>query len=94
YYVAEGFSLQAGPQIGFLLSATDEFEGEEEDIKDFLKGTDFGVNFGLGYELDNGLNFAARYNVGLSDNLDTTEFESEGAEYKNSVIQISVGWFF
>ena len=94
YYVADGFSLQAGPQIGFLLSATDEYEGEEDDIKEFLKGTDFGVNFGLGYELENGLNFAARYNLGLTDNLDTTEFESAGAEYKNSVIQISIGWFF
>lgn len=93
-YVADGFFFQAGPQVGFLLSATDEYEGEEDDIKDFLKGTDFGINFGLGYKLDSGLNFGARYNLGLSDNLDTTEFESEGAEYKNSVIQISVGWFF
>ena len=94
FYVAEGFSLQAGPQIGFLLSAKDDFEGEEEDIKDFLKGTDFGVNLGIGYELESGLNFTARYNLGLSDNLDVDGFESEGAEYKNSVIQISVGWFF
>ncbi len=94
YYVADGFSIQAGPQIGFLLSAKDEYEGEDIDIKDFVKGTDFGVNLGLGYELENGLNFAARYNLGLSNNLEDEGFESEGAEYKNSVIQISVGWFF
>jgi len=94
YFVAEGFSIEAGPQIGFLRSAKDEYEDDEEDIKEYLKGTDFGVNFGLGYKLENGLNFAARYNIGLSDNLDTDEFEAEGAEYKNSVIQLSIGYFF
>ncbi len=59
-----------------------------------MKGTDFGVNLGLGYKMENGLNFGARYNLGLSDNLDVDDFEAEGAEYKNSVIQISVGYFF
>ncbi|MBT8320370.1 MAG: PorT family protein [Eudoraea sp.] len=95
-YVADGFFFQAGPQVGFLLSATDEYDDEEDDIKDFLKGTDFGFNLGLGYKLDSGLQFDARYNIGLSDNLDvgSSEFEGEGAEYKNSVIQISIGWFF
>ena len=94
YYVVEGFSIEAGPQIGFLLSATDEYDNEEDDIKEFLKGTDFGVNLGVGYKLENGLNFGARYNLGLSDNLDVDDFETDGAEYKNSVIQISVGYFF
>jgi opacity protein-like surface antigen len=94
YYVADGFSLEAGPQIGLLVSATDEYEDEEDDIKDFLKSTDFGINFGLGYKLESGLNFTARYNIGLSDNLDADDFETDGAEYKNSVIQFSVGYFF
>lgn len=94
YYVAEGLSIEAGPQIGFLLSATDEYEDEEDDIDEFLKSTDFGLNLGLGYKLDSGLFFNARYNLGLSDNLDVDDFETDGAEYKNSVIQISVGYFF
>lgn len=96
YYVADGLSIEAGPQVGFLLSAKDEYEDEEDDIKDFLKSTDFGVNFGLGYKLDNGLFFSARYNLGLTDNLDVdeSEFETDGAEYKNSVIQIGIGYFF
>jgi len=94
YYVADGFSLEAGPQIGLLVSTTDEYEDEEDDIKDFLKSTDFGINFGLGYKLESGLNFTARYNIGLSDNLDADDFETDGAEYKNSVIQFSVGYFF
>jgi hypothetical protein len=96
YYVTNGLSLEAGPQIGFLLSAKDEYEDGEDDIKDFLKSTDFGVNFGLGYKLDSGLFFSARYNLGLTDNLDVdeSEFETDGAEYKNSVIQIGIGYFF
>ena len=95
YYVAEGFSLEAGPQIGLLLSAKDVEEGEEDfDLKDFVKSTDFGVNLGLGYKMESGLNFSARYNLGFSDNLDVDDFESDGAEYKNSVIQVSVGYFF
>jgi Outer membrane protein beta-barrel domain len=94
YYVTEGLSIEAGPQIGFLLSATDEYDDEEDDIDEFLKSTDFGLNLGLGYKLDSGLFFNARYNLGLSDNLDADGFETDGAEYKNSVIQISVGYFF
>ena len=93
-YVGEGgFSVEAGPQIGLLLSAKDKGEGYEEDIKDQVKGTDFGVNFGLGYKLENGLNFGARYNLGLTDVNDSETLDS-GSEYKNSVIQVSVGYFF
>lgn len=97
YYVAEGFSLEAGPQVGLLLSAKDEYEypGEsgEDDIKDYVKGIDFGVNFGLGYKLEGGLNFGARYNLGLSDANDNTE-ELGDTTLKNGVFQFSVGYFF
>ena len=103
YYVAEGFSIEAGPQVGFLLSAKEEydytetFEGvtesgsEEEDIDD-ASAIDFGVNLGLGYKMESGLNFTARYNLGLSN-----MYDGEGSDdYKNqnSVIQVSVGYFF
>jgi len=95
YYVAEGFSLEAGPQIGFLLSAKVEYdfagESGEVDIKDDVKGIDFGVNFGFGYKFDGGLNLGARYNLGLSDANDDPDFDDT---YKNSVIQVSVGYFF
>lgn len=103
YYVSEGFSLEVGPQIGLLLSATDEYESdfiaqksevalkaEEMDIKEYIKGIDFGVNIGVGYKLPGGLNFGARYNLGLSDVND----EYEDGEYKNGVIQAYVGFFF
>lgn len=93
YYVAEGFSIEAGPQVGFLISAKDKYESVEEDIKDDLKGIDFGVNFGIGYKLENGFNLGARYNLGLIDVNDNPDYLGDSS-YKNSVIQISVGYFF
>lgn len=93
YYVAKGLSLEAGPQIGFLLSA----KAESVDTKKLYKNVDLGVNFGLGYKLDNGLNFEARYNLGLSDvnngnaNLD---IGVNGFKNQNGVFQISIGYFF
>ena len=97
YYVAEGFSLEAGPNVAFLLSAKDEYndfgDTGEDDIKDDLKGIDFGVNFGLGYKLEGGLNFGARYNLGLSDANDNIE-EIGDYHLKIRSFQFFVGYFF
>lgn len=94
YYVAEGLSVQAGPQIGLLISAKAKVAGEgEDDIKDLMKKTDFGLNFGLGYKLDNGLNFDARYNLGLSKIFKKDYYLGDIKAY-NSVIQISIGYLF
>ena len=104
YYIAEGLSIEAGPQLGVLVSAETELElsgsadgqtvsiTEENDISDEISSIDLGVNFGLGYKLDNGLNFAARYNLGLSN---VNDFEgSDDFKNQNSVIQFSVGYSF
>ncbi|NND80281.1 MAG: PorT family protein, partial [Maribacter sp.] len=93
FYVAEGFSLEAGPQVGFLLSAKDVYDGGEDDWSDITKGIDFGLNFGIGYKLQSGLNFGARYNLGLSDLNDDPDSQADSA-FKNSVIQAYVGFFF
>ena len=87
YYVTKGFSLEAGPQAGFLLSA----KNEKTNVKDSFNTFDFGVNFGLGYKLENGLNFGVRYNLGLTDinNVDNSSFKN-----KNRAFQVSVGYFF
>lgn len=87
YYVTKGLSLEAGPQLGFLLAA----KNEKTDVKDAFKSFDLGVNFGLGYKLENGINFGARYNLGLTNinNLDNSSIKN-----RNGVLQISVGYFF
>ncbi len=87
YYVTKQLSLEAGPQIGYLLST----KGGSVDFKEFLKAADFGVGFGVGYKLDNGLNFSARYNLGLT-NINNVEGVLE--KNRNGVAQLSIGYFF
>ncbi|WP_299256371.1 porin family protein [uncultured Aquimarina sp.] len=86
YYMTKGLSLEAGPQIGFLLST----KGGTNTNKDLFKTTDFGVNFGLGYKLDNGLYFSARYNLGLTD---INNIDGISDKNKNGVFQLSIGYF-
>ncbi|MFV8343074.1 porin family protein [Flavobacterium sp. XS2P39] len=88
YYVADSFSLEIGPQVGFLVSA----EEVGVDIKDDVKSTDFGLNFGAGYDVTPNLIIGVRYNLGLNrwqEALFPGEPESE-----NSVFQISLGYRF
>lgn len=87
YYLTKGFSLEAGPQIGFLLSA----KREDINVKDNFKAVDFGVNFGLGYKLNNGLNFGVRYNLGLSN---INNIQGSSSTLRNGVVQASIGYFF
>ncbi|PQJ21734.1 porin family protein [Tenacibaculum sp. SG-28] len=94
YYVTEALSLEAGPQIGFLVDSKVKAAGETVDAEDLLgdlSTIDFGLNFGFGYKLDSGLNFSARYNLGLSNISDDSNSD---AEVKNSVFQFSIGYFF
>ncbi|MFV8327187.1 porin family protein [Flavobacterium sp. ZS1P14] len=88
YYVADAFSLELGPQIGFLVSA----EEDGVDIKSDVKSIDFGINFGASYDVTENFMLGARYNLGVTrwqDQLFPGESES-----KNSVFQISVGYKF
>lgn len=86
YYVAEGFNIQAGPQLGILIDA----ENDTDDLKTF----NFALSFGAGYELPNGLFFDARYNLGLSDILDADEAEAIGLEMKTRNFQVGLGYRF
>ena len=88
YQVADGFTLEAGPQIGFLMSSKFKVEDESEDAEG-LNDLDFGLNLGLGYRMENGLFFQGRYNIGLANVAD-----DDDVKINNSVIQFSVGYFF
>ncbi len=104
YYVTNGLSLEAGPQVGILVSSEAEYsyketsegvtvsESETVDLKNETNSLDFGFNFGLGYKMDSGLNFGARYNVGLANIVDSDDSDDE--DLKNGVIQLSVGFMF
>lgn len=91
FYVTEGFTVEAGPQIGFLVSAKDE----GNDVKGDFKSVDLGFNFGAGYDFTKKFSVNLRYTLGLSDIRD-----SEGSNYspfdgvKNSVFALSLAYKF
>ncbi|WP_430810796.1 MULTISPECIES: porin family protein [unclassified Carboxylicivirga] len=99
YYVAEGFSLQAGPQFDFLLSAKEDWdatiggmsESGEDDIKEDVTGLDFGLALGLGYEFTSGLGIDGRYIIGLSELADNPE---EGVDTKSKGFQFTLSYSF
>jgi hypothetical protein len=92
YYVADKFNVEAGPQIGVLMSAKLKGDGDSLDIKDAYKSIDFGVNCGVGYSFSENISAGLRYNLGLSNILKS--IEGETTNEKNSVIQLSVGYKF
>lgn len=90
YYLGDALSVEAGPQFGILLSAQGEDDGETFDLKDNSKSTDLGFALGLGYKLQSGLHFGARYFFGS----DINDIDEDSDKIKNRVFQISVGYFF
>tara|TARA_B110000503_G_C6977721_1_gene341901 strand:+ start:178 stop:720 length:543 start_codon:yes stop_codon:yes gene_type:complete len=87
YFVTEELSLEAGPQVGFLMSA--KYDGK--DIKDSYKSTDFGVNFGAGYNIFENINIGVRYSLGLSNIADVDGFD---VNLKNSNFSLGLGYKF
>ena len=98
YYVAEGFSLEAGPQIGFLTAAKADFTttqsgitvSGDEDVKDSFESIDFGVNFGAGYDFTKNLSAGLRYNLGLAN----IAKDSGDEKISNNVLSVSLGYKF
>ena len=86
-YADKGFSVQAGPQFGFVAGG-----GE---IKRYLKSMDIGLGFGGAYELPTGLFFDARYNVGLTDLNDFPAGSGvEGFKITQNSFHIGLGYRF
>ena len=88
YKVADSFSIEAGPQIGFLMSA----EIMSIDVKSLCNSTDFGFNLGAGYDLNETMSLGLRYTMGLTN----VEKDVAGiaSDSKNSNIQLSFGYKF
>ena len=69
----KGFFAEAGPQLGLLLSAKlkNAFPGSgaatETDTKDYMKSTNFGLGFGIGYNFNQAFGIGTRYIFGLSE---------------------------
>lgn len=89
-FAGSGFSLYAGPQVGFLLSAKVKGDGASVDIKDSFKSTDFGAVAGLEFEIPNTkLNISGRYQFGLAN---IAKDAPDGYKLKNTAATFTVGY--
>lgn len=85
YAATENLDLFAGPQAGFLVNA----EIDEADVKDEMKGVDFGGIVGAEYVSFSGFGAGLGYNFGLSS-ID----EDDNSDLKNSVINLNLIYKF
>ncbi|MGJ8685422.1 MAG: porin family protein [Nonlabens sp.] len=98
FYLGEsGFSIDAGPQIGFLVSDKLEVNGENVDDELNAETIDLSAGGGIAYKFKEGsslegFNVSARYMIGLSNVYkDNSTF---GDDVTNSNLQLSVGYKF
>lgn len=86
-----GFNVQAGPQIGCLLTRSASVGSEKFDSETLFSSKnnnlDFGFNFGLGYLLKD-WSLDCRYYLGL-----TKPFKSLDG-YRNRGFHLSIGYYF
>lgn len=92
FYVTKQFTVEAGPQLGFLVSA----KNNGNDAKDAFKSVDTGFNFGAGYNFTDNVSVNLRYTVGLAN---IGDFEVNNAQQyydspKNSVLALTLGYKF
>jgi len=91
YAFADAFGIYAGPGFGFVMAAEEEYpDGSSEDMKDFIKSTEFSLNFGAQFMATENIVLDARYNMGL-----TSIPDEEGApEVMSRTISLTVGYLF
>jgi len=89
YYLVKGFSIEGGPQFGFLISdkINTPFSREETPIPDKIKSFDLSIALGTSFEFDGGLFINMRYTHGFNNVID--EIDS-----KNTTFQIGLGYKF
>jgi hypothetical protein len=90
------FSVFAGPYAAYGIGGKWESGGESSDISfgsgdnDDMKPFDFGLNFGVGANIQNFL-ISVQYGIGLANLSPDT---SNDTEFKNKVIGISLAYLF
>jgi len=98
YATPGGFMIEAGPQPGFLIAASQDGPGDTDvDNKDGFDKFDLSIGAGLGYLSRMGLGINARYNFGLTNAREDgggNGTTNNGPEIKNQVVQIGLVYHF
>jgi hypothetical protein len=90
YMFDNGFRLQAGPQVGFLINAKNETGSTNTNIKKSTNTVDFALGMGVGYiNPKSGFGVDARYNLGLSNINDDSNVKAT-----NRGLQLGVFYLF
>ncbi len=87
YAVTNNFSLEAGPQIGLLVSS----KVSGEDVKDAFKSSDIQLLIGASLGLTDKLGAGVRYGMGIS-NITTDSYSSVKTDLKNRAFSIMVSY--
>jgi len=97
YRLSDRLGLEAGPQLGFRLSAVylnqilddgSVIYEQEEDIKEHREFFDIGMNIGLSYNILDNLSAGLRYNIGLKP----LNVFRETVILRHSVLQVSLAY--
>ncbi|MBD0830957.1 porin family protein [Aestuariibaculum sediminum] len=86
-YLGDQFSLDFGPQLGFLVRDIARYSDDYYDYDAGANTFDFAFNFGLSMQLDRYWFAQVRYSVGVTTVL-------ENPDVQNGVFQLSVGHRF
>jgi hypothetical protein len=88
-----GLFVEAGPQVGFLLSATSDATGESVSDKSPYQTVDFGYILGVGYHPQRGgLGAGFRYNGGLLSVYKDPTNGAEADDVRNSAFQLYLSY--
>ena len=88
-YPTTALSIEVGPEFSYLIStspSTMAVDCAEVKVGD-CKGMNIGATAGLAYDFEMGLTVGARYTYGFTD-------MAKNLKWKNSNIQVTVGWMF
>lgn len=107
YYVVDKLSVEAGPQIGFLLTAKGQYQiindGEffygSGTTKHIYQAQNIGLNIGAGYDFTKNISAGIRYHFGMSNEIRYypayIDFEDQKQiRMRNDVVSLSVGYKF
>jgi len=87
YYVVEGFNLQAGPQLDYVLNVPDLAEP-------FVNEFGLSIGLGAGYDINEQFAIQGKYTFGLTDRLDSAVDGILSSSLKINTFQIGVVYKF